>query len=121
MLRYAVLLVLVFLQISMAWADLRSDSLLRTGARAKNIQIIELALTQGADVNTTDEIGRPPLIWASFHAHCSLIGLLLERGAAVDEGANAQALDDKGVSAAGWASQEGQLALSDVLRASGAK
>ena len=55
---------LVFLQISSAWADLRGDSLLLTGARAKNIQMIKLALTQGADVQALDDNGVGAAEWA---------------------------------------------------------
>ena len=40
---------------------MRADSLLLTGARSKNIQMIELAISLDGDVNVTDEIGRTPL------------------------------------------------------------
>ena len=78
---YAVLLVLVFLQISSAWADLRADSLLLTGARAKNIQMIKLALTQRADVQALDDNGVGAAEWASREGHISLSEALCASGA----------------------------------------
>ena len=62
MLRFAVFLLLMSTLISPLLADPRADSFLSTGARAKNIQMIEFASTQGAGVNTIDEIGCTSLI-----------------------------------------------------------
>ena len=81
MLCYAVLLVLVFLLISSAWADLRADSLLLTGARAKNIQMIELALTQGADIQALDDNGVGAAEWASREGYIALSEALCASGA----------------------------------------
>ena len=79
--RYAVFLVLVFLQISSVWADLRADSLLLTGARAKNIQMIELALTQGADIQALDDNGVGAAEWASREGYIGLSEALCASGA----------------------------------------
>ena len=143
MLRTAVITCASVVSISLALADMRSDSLLLTGARSKNIQMIELALSMDGDVNVTDEIGRTPLIWASFHGYLPVIELLLERRAQIEardsmgrtalmwaalagkieavdlllaKGADVLTLDKKGNSAAKWALQEGHEELSNVLR-----
>ena len=79
MLRFEVFLLLMLTLISLLLADLRADSLLLTGAGARNIQMIKLALSQGADLNTIDEVGPMPLIWASFHEYCT-IGKVITRG-----------------------------------------
>ena len=114
MLRFAVFLLLMSTLISPLLADLRADSLLLTGARAKNIQMIELALAQGADVNTIDEIGRTTMIWASFHGYLPLIKLLLERGAGVE------ARDAMGRTALMWAALAGRARVVELLLAGGA-
>ena len=81
MLRNAGLLVRVFLQISFAWADLRADSLLLTGARAKNVQMIGLALIQGADVQALDDNGVGAAEWAPREGYIALSEALCASGA----------------------------------------
>ena len=148
MLRFAVFLLLMSTLISPLLADPRADSFLSTGARAKNIQMIEFASTQGADVNTIDEIGCTPLIRASVKRHSPLEKILLERGAVVEAldaaglmalmwealdgregvmelllagGANPEMLDNNGVKAAGWARRDGHEALRETMFALSAK
>ena len=143
MLRTAVIIFMFVASISSSLADMRADSLLLTSARSKNIQMIELAISLDGDVNVTDEIGRTPLILASFHGYIPVMELLLERKAqikardsmgrtalmwaalagkieAVDpllaRGADTLALDKKGNSAVEWALREGHQELSNVLR-----
>tara|TARA_B100000315_G_scaffold149692_1_gene138407 strand:+ start:60 stop:296 length:237 start_codon:yes stop_codon:yes gene_type:complete len=77
MLRYSVFLV----QISSAWTGFRADSLLLTGTRAKNVQMIELVLTRGADIQALDDNGVGAAEWASREGHISLSETLRASGA----------------------------------------
>ncbi len=46
--------------------------------------VVEKMLDEGADVNTPDEDGRTPLMYAAFNGHIEIIRLLLEKGATVN-------------------------------------
>ncbi len=140
---FRIVLIIIFVsQVSTVLADMRADSLLLTGARSKNVGMIELALSRGAELNSKDELGRTPLIWASFHGEIKIMDILWKEGAKLDEqdsmgrtalmwsalsgrlkaiefliakGANFKMLDSKGLSAAEWALREGHEDISNAL------
>ena len=80
MLRTAVIIFRFVASISSSLADMRADSLLLTGARSKNIQMIELALTQGADIQALDDNGVGAAEWASREGYIALSAALCASG-----------------------------------------
>jgi ankyrin repeat protein len=57
---------------------------LRDAAARGNIQGVLEVLGKGADVNTSDELGRTALMLAGFDGHTEIVRLLLRKGAQVD-------------------------------------
>jgi len=68
----------------------RSQSLARLSAALRNaaargqIQDVRAELEKGADVNTSDEMGRTALMLAAFNGHTEIVRLLLSKGSQVD-------------------------------------
>jgi ankyrin repeat protein len=57
---------------------------LRDAAARGEIQTVRAELQKGADVNTSDQLGRTALMLASFDGHTEIVRLLLSKGAQVD-------------------------------------
>ncbi len=57
---------------------------LRDAAAQGQIQTVRTELEKGADVNTSDQLGRTALMLASFDGHTEIVRLLLSKGAQVD-------------------------------------
>jgi len=61
------------------------NTALIAAVRASRPEIINLLLTEGADINRRDkEFGAIPLIWAALRGHNETANLLLERGADIN-------------------------------------
>ncbi|SVC99566.1 uncharacterized protein METZ01_LOCUS352420, partial [marine metagenome] len=45
---------------------------------------LKLLIEKGADVNATDLVGQPPLLWATFHGQYEAVELLVKHGADVN-------------------------------------
>jgi RNA polymerase sigma factor (sigma-70 family) len=57
---------------------------LRQGAKLGNLKIMEEAIRDGADVNSTDQDGNPAIFWAIFKRNVPAARLLLEHGVSVN-------------------------------------
>lgn len=57
---------------------------LREAASKGQIQAVRAVLEKGANVNTSDEMGRTALMFAAFDGHTDIVHLLLSKGAQVD-------------------------------------
>ena len=57
-----------------------------------HVEIVEMLLNNGADVNAQDSVRRTALFWASLRGHAEIVAMLLAAGAGDDM--NAQ--DDDG-------------------------
>ena len=67
--------------------------------------IAHLLIERGADVNTSDKLGRTPLMGAAVRGLMEMVTLL------VSKGVDARALDKEGRSAAGYAAIAGEQAV----------
>jgi ankyrin repeat protein len=79
------------------------------------VQIVEILLEKGADVNAKDQDGDTALIRASGEGHIDVVKLLLEQGADVNAKNNA------GATALIWAFMQGHTEVAKLLKAHGAK
>lgn len=100
-----------------AFADdangLQSERLQRAAFEGDMVELSE-ALAAGGSVDSFDEHGYTPLIWAAQQGHADAVALLLARGAKVD------LTDKKGYTALIWAAQQGQVDVMKQLLAAGA-
>jgi serine/threonine protein kinase len=88
-----------------------------TGSRMENrIEIIKRLLSQGADINTQDNLGRTPLHWAvlSWWSPNDFAELLVAKGAAVN------VKDHEGKTPLDWAIANNRPQLAEFLRKHGA-
>src|SRR4030065_560903 len=92
---------------SAAHADSNADLL--TAAAAANLQGVQTALQQGADVNTADKDGDTPLILAAQKGSMAIAQLLLFNGA------ESSARNNSGLNANRMARQENNKALGRLL------
>src|SRR4030065_235106 len=92
---------------SAAHADSNAD--LPPAAAAANLQGVQTALQQGADVNTADKDGNTPLILAAQKGSMAIAQLLLFNGA------ESSARNNSGLNANRVARQENNRALSRLL------
>ena len=60
---------------------LNKDTILWRALIAHNIEIVQLVLEKGANINTKNEFGETALIWASRFDHEEIARLVLEKGA----------------------------------------
>lgn len=50
-------------------------------ARAGDVEAVLSSIADGGDVNQAERDGTTPLLWAAYHAHPSIVAMLLEQGA----------------------------------------
>ena len=81
MLCYAVLLELVFCRFRLRGRIFAQIHFCSRAHGAKNIQMIELALTQGADIQALDDNGVGAAAWASREGYIALSEALCASGA----------------------------------------
>ncbi|CAG8385864.1 unnamed protein product [Penicillium salamii] len=79
------------------------------------VDIIELLLNNGADVESRDETGRTPLSWAVENGHLNVTELLLENGA------NTESQDKTGRIILSWAVKGGFVDIIELLIKNGTK
>ncbi|WP_052316087.1 ankyrin repeat domain-containing protein [Desulfomonile tiedjei] len=65
-------------------ADLEGIRPLAAAALAGHVAIVELLLSQGAQLNRTDQFGNTPLMEAALAGHREVVQLLLKRGAEIE-------------------------------------
>ena len=61
-----------------------ADRALLKAADDGNIKAVKQYLDDGADVNTKDNLGRTPLLWAALNSHKEIVELLIAEGADVN-------------------------------------
>jgi ankyrin repeat protein len=61
-----------------------ADRALLDAADDGNIKAVKQYLDDGADVNTKDNLGRTPLLWAALNGHKEIVELLIAEGADVN-------------------------------------
>lgn len=120
----------------------RDDQRLVTGARHKNLRMVEMALSSGANIEAKDEIGRTSLMWAGFQGAPAMVAYLIAQGADINardragrtglmwaaiagqgevvrmllrHGADVGLVDAKGTDAAGYASAESHFLVAEDL------
>lgn len=71
------------------WQDMSNQKLLKAASQG-DVTIIQEAVDRGAEVRTTDPVGRTPLHLAARYSGAEAVRILLEMGADVN------AVDDKG-------------------------
>ncbi len=79
-----------------------------------NLEVVELLIEQGADVNATNRDGNTPLIVAAFMCRNEVVQFLLEKGAALDH------RNDRGETALDVVSGEWNDGLAEFYRSIGA-
>lgn len=79
-----------------------------------NIEAVEQALKEGAEINTTDDFGDTPLHWASLGGHLAIVTFLLEKNAEIN------VKNSKGDTALSYASPWGYTEMVALLKAHGA-
>jgi ankyrin repeat protein len=47
--------------------------------------VVKLLLDEGAKLDSGDEIDQPPLLWAAGHSHETVVKLLLDKSADLDQ------------------------------------
>ena len=77
--------------------------------------IVQWIIDAGADVNTQNQLGRTPLMRASYYGHEACVKLLL------DADADVNTKDNGGCTALMWASYYGHKDIIELLRKYGAK
>ena len=111
---HILLVLLLSVQFSLpADAGGRDDLRLLTGARNKNIRLVEMALAAGANIEARDEIGRTSLMWTAFHGASAMVTYLIAQGADVD------ARDGRGRTGLMWAALAGRGEVVSILLRSG--
>ena len=95
----------------------KADKLLFGAAEAGNIEAINQAMTDGADVNAKDDVygGWPPLHYTAIGGHKEVAKLFLAKGADVN------AKNDNVKTPLDVAVQEGHTETADILRKHGGK
>ena len=91
------------------------QELLRETSKECDPELCEKLLSKGAKVNTRDEDGCSPLLWAVLAANLKAVKLLLDRQAEV----NCQNHD--GETPLHWAALTGKIEIAKLLLAKGAK
>ena len=91
-----------------------AEQIFRIAAKNNNIEIVELLLGVGINVNNVDDLGYTALIWASQRGQAEIVRILIEHGA------NVNAVGHNGVSALILASQYGRTETVRILLENGA-
>ncbi|QLG88568.1 ankyrin repeat domain-containing protein [Chitinibacter bivalviorum] len=86
-----------------------------SSAERGNTMRVLMYLKSGIDINSCDEYGKTPLIWAATFSHLPLVGLLLSRNA------SPEACDLGGYTALHWAAANGHEEALELLLEHGAK
>lgn len=79
-----------------------------------NLDIVQVLVTKGADINVQDKTGNSALMMAARNGHETVTQFLL------DNGANVNLINDDGYSALIYATEKGQEQIAQQLRAKGA-
>ena len=87
---------------------------LHDASREGNVELVEILIAGGADVNARDGWGMP-LHYASWNDHAEVVNLLLAGGADVN------AKDSEGRTPLGLATEEKNIAVAKLLLAAGGK
>ncbi|MGB6065920.1 MAG: ankyrin repeat domain-containing protein [Desulfomonilaceae bacterium] len=90
-----------------------SGNLLEAARTGDYLEVVGY-LNEGADVNTRDQDGLTPLIWAAIQGHEEVVRVLLEQGAALE------AKNNNGDTALMWASVMGHKEVVELLLGHGA-
>ena len=88
-------------------------------ASTGNIEAVKQHLASGADVNTTDKVGRTPLHFASANGHKEIVELLI--GAGADVNAKVVSGAAQGKTPLDAANETNHPKTADLLRKHGAK
>ena len=81
-------------------------------ASDNSLEIVNVLLAAGAEVNKTNDAGNIPLHWASWYGHLEIVNVLLAAGAEVNK------TDNSGDTALLWASCDGKLeVVKSLIRA----
>lgn len=74
-----------------------------------HIEVMEMLLEKGADINATDDAGMTPLMFAALHNKPDCLALLIAKGA------DAGVKDYRGLTAIGYARKLGHTGVVDAL------
>ena len=92
-----------------------SNSELLDAAATGDISRVVRSLDQGANIETRNEAGATPLMWAAVNDHVAVVWLLIQRGA------NVNAKTDSGATALKGAAVQGHLEVVQALQRAGAE
>ena len=87
--------------------NLRNDTLLTLAMRKKDMELVELLLEHGADINHGDRHGNAVLHWAASSWNTDTVKFLLEHGADINRE------NSNGATALHWAASSGNI---DVIK-----
>jgi uncharacterized protein len=74
-----------------------------------HIDVMEMLLAKGADINATDDAGMTPLVFAALHNKPDCLALLISKGA------DADMKDTRGLTAIGYARKLGHTGMVEAL------
>lgn len=106
-----VLLSMSFLSIGVVSAEKLPG--LHEAARGGAMGTVKKLLSEGADVNWQDQLGKTAIHYAAENGHQGTVGVL------VDHGADVTILDNKGLTAYDWASRNGHSGTASLIRPAG--
>jgi RNA polymerase sigma factor (sigma-70 family) len=89
---------------------------LRQGAKLGDLEIMEAAIRDGADINSTDEDGNPAIFWALFKRNVPAAQLLLKHGVSVNV-INSKTGTNLLMNTIGWDYPEMTQFREDILKA----
>ena len=90
--------------------DADGDTALHGAAESGNIEIINLLLTKGADIELKNKAGGTPLMWAAVYGNEQAVRTL------IGHGANPNVKDVDGMSALDWAVKNKRTRVAEILK-----